>query len=138
MESGWNVSVWLAGGGRGWNLRVWQVGVVVRRYIDFPHITYPYSSCICSFLQQHPYFLFIFFRSCYIININIIMSNLRNPKVMTLKWQSTELNNYKYQRLEVFLNYCMYNKNFVVMMFCIIIINIITIKTVSVMILMYY
>ena len=26
----------------------------------FPHITYPYSSCISSFLQQHPYFLFIF------------------------------------------------------------------------------
>ena len=25
-----------------------------------PHTTYPYSSCICSFLQQHPYFLFIF------------------------------------------------------------------------------
>ena len=24
----------------------------------FPHTTYPYS-CICSFLQQHPYFLFI-------------------------------------------------------------------------------
>ena len=23
----------------------------------FPHTTYPYSSCICSFLQQHPYFL---------------------------------------------------------------------------------
>ena len=22
----------------------------------FPHTTYPYSSCICSFLQQHPYF----------------------------------------------------------------------------------
>ena len=34
----------------------------------FPHITYPYSSCICSFLQQHPYFLFIFkmFFSLYI------------------------------------------------------------------------
>ena len=34
----------------------------------FPHSTYPYSSCICSFLQQHPYFLFFFllnvFRSC--------------------------------------------------------------------------
>ena len=28
----------------------------------FPHTTYPYSSCICSFLQQHPYFLFIFFK----------------------------------------------------------------------------
>ena len=26
----------------------------------FPHTTYPYSSCICSFLQQHSYFLFIF------------------------------------------------------------------------------
>ena len=25
----------------------------------YPHITYPYSSCVCSFLQQHPYFLFI-------------------------------------------------------------------------------
>ena len=25
----------------------------------FPHTTYPYSSCICFFLQQHPYFLFI-------------------------------------------------------------------------------
>ena len=31
-----------------------SMGVVVRRYID-----YPYSFCICSFLQ-HPYFLFIF------------------------------------------------------------------------------
>ena len=28
----------------------------------FPHTTYPYSSCICSFLQQHPYFLFIFLK----------------------------------------------------------------------------
>ena len=36
----------------------------------FPHTTYPYSSCICSFLQQHPYFLFILlnvFRSCIYI-----------------------------------------------------------------------
>ena len=34
----------------------------------FPYITYPYSSCIYSFLQQHPYFLFIYlnvFRSCF-------------------------------------------------------------------------
>ena len=33
----------------------------------FPHITYPYSSCICSFLQQLPTFFFFFFnvfRSC--------------------------------------------------------------------------
>ena len=36
-ESGWNLWVWLAGGGCGWNLRVWLVGVVVKRYmyIDF-------------------------------------------------------------------------------------------------------
>ena len=27
----------------------------------FPHITYPYSSCICLFFQQNPYFLFIFY-----------------------------------------------------------------------------
>ena len=26
----------------------------------FPNTTYPYSSCISSFLQQHPYFLFFF------------------------------------------------------------------------------
>ena len=48
--------------GSGWNLWVWLLGVVVRRYVyRFPHTTYPYSSCICSFLQQHPYFLFMFF-----------------------------------------------------------------------------
>ena len=47
--------------GCGWNLWVWLLGVVVRRYIyRFPHTTYPYSSCICYFLQQHPNFLFIF------------------------------------------------------------------------------
>ena len=44
--------------GSGWNLWVWLLGVVVRRYIDFLIYTI-YSSCICSFLQQHPYFLFI-------------------------------------------------------------------------------
>ena len=31
--SGWNLWVWLAGGGCGWNLWVWLAGVVVRRYI---------------------------------------------------------------------------------------------------------
>ena len=33
----------------------------------FPHITYPYSSCICTFCSSIPTFLFIFknvFRSC--------------------------------------------------------------------------
>ena len=36
----------------GWNLWVWLVGVVVRRYIDILIIiiTFPYSTCINSFL----------------------------------------------------------------------------------------
>ena len=47
--------------------RMWMwvksMGVVVRRYIDYFILLIPtYSSCVCSFLQQHPYFLFIFFR----------------------------------------------------------------------------
>ena len=37
-----------------------SMGTVVKRY-RLPHITYPYSSCTCSFLQQHPNFLFIFY-----------------------------------------------------------------------------
>ena len=41
----------------GWNLWVWLLVVVVRRYIDFVILLSSYySSCICSFLQQHPYF----------------------------------------------------------------------------------
>ena len=47
-RSGWNLWVWLAGGG-------------CKEVYRFPHTTYPYSSCVCSFLQQHPYCLFIFY-----------------------------------------------------------------------------
>ena len=75
MESGWNLWMWLVGEvSRRW---VWlvggiygcgyqEVGVlecigVVRGFCKevyrFPHITYPYSTCISSFLQQHPYFI---------------------------------------------------------------------------------
>ena len=37
------------------------MGVLVKRYIyRFPHTTYPYSSCICSFFAAASYFLFIF------------------------------------------------------------------------------
>ena len=51
--------------GSGWNLWVWLLGVVLRRYnYRFPHTTYPYSSCICTFLQQHPYF-FVHFKKCF-------------------------------------------------------------------------
>ena len=60
------------------------MGVVIRRWVwletigvvsgCFPHITYIslYCTCICSFLQQHPYFFFHFvkmiFRSFIIYN----------------------------------------------------------------------
>ena len=63
--------------GSGWNLWVWLLGVVLRRYnYRFPHTTYPYSSCICTFLQQHPYFFVHFlnvFRSCSSTFFNYIL-----------------------------------------------------------------
>ena len=34
-------------------------GCGCKKVYRFSHITYPYSSCISSFLQQHPYFLLI-------------------------------------------------------------------------------
>ena len=47
--------------GSGWNLWVWLLGAVFKEIYRFPHTTYPYSSCICTSLQQHPYFFFLFF-----------------------------------------------------------------------------
>ena len=53
--------------GSGWNLWVWLLGVVVRRYIGFLILLIPiYSSCICSYLQQHPYF-FVHFKKCFFL-----------------------------------------------------------------------
>ena len=48
--SGWNLWMWLAGGGCWWNLWVWLVGVVVRRYIDFLILLIPtlVSVLFCS------------------------------------------------------------------------------------------
>ena len=52
--------------GSGRNLWVWLVGVVVRRYINrFPHNL----LIVAAFLQQHPYFLFIFLK-CFSFFIN--------------------------------------------------------------------
>ena len=43
--------------GSGWNLWMWLLGVVVKRYIDFPILLILTPLVyICSFLQQHPYF----------------------------------------------------------------------------------
>ena len=56
-------------GASGWNLWVWLECISVvsgwwcKKVYRFPHITYPYSTCISSFLQQHPYFLVKFFNA---------------------------------------------------------------------------
>ena len=75
VESGWNVWVWLVGVvSRRW---VWLVGVGgiygcgCKEVYRFPHTTYPYYSCICSFLQQHPYF-FLFFVLYICIGIDLL------------------------------------------------------------------
>ena len=49
----------------GWNLWVWLASVVVRSYIIdilIISITFPYSTCISSFWQHHPYFFCSFFK----------------------------------------------------------------------------
>ena len=68
MESGWNIwvrlvgvvsrrLVWLVGVGRiyGCGYQEVDVGEICgsgcKEVYRFPHITYPYSSCICSFLH---------------------------------------------------------------------------------------
>ena len=39
---------------------MWLLGVVVKRYIDFFILPIPTPLVSVLFLQQHPYFLFIF------------------------------------------------------------------------------
>ena len=89
MESGWNLWVWLMGvvirrwvWASGWNLWVWLVSVVVRRYIIdilIIIITFPYSTCISSFLDSIiPISSFIFkcfFCSCLCYFYNVIIKN---------------------------------------------------------------
>ena len=57
--SGWNLWVWLAEGGCGWNLWVWLVGVVVRKYIDFPILLIRTPLVSVPFCSSIPTFLFI-------------------------------------------------------------------------------
>ena len=56
--------------GRWWNLWVWLLGVVVRRYIDFLILFIPTPLVSVLFLQQHRYFLFIFF-----VLVPVLLSN---------------------------------------------------------------
>ena len=55
----------------------------------FPHTTYPYSSCICTFLQQHPYFFFHFVKI-----IIIIEDHSRICDTCNLSAQTDVTNNY--------------------------------------------
>ena len=40
----------------------------------FPHTTYPYSSCICTFLLQHPYF-FVHFVNVFYVLVPVLFLN---------------------------------------------------------------
>ena len=63
----------------GWNLLVWleckgvASGYCCKEVYRFSHniITYPYSTCISSFLQQHHYF-FVHFKNIFSFFIYII------------------------------------------------------------------
>ena len=46
-------------------------GCYCKEVYRFPHITYPYSTCNSSFLQQHPYFFvqFVYVFLCNIANV---------------------------------------------------------------------
>ena len=54
--------------GSGWNLWMCLVGVVVRRY--YIYISSSYLSLLCSFFQQHPYFLFI--KKCFFVLVPVL------------------------------------------------------------------
>ena len=56
----------------GWNLWVWLVSVVVRRYI-----TFPYSTCISSFLAASSLFLCSFFK-CFFVLVHVIFVQCYN------------------------------------------------------------
>ena len=78
--------------GSGWNLWVWLVGVVVRRYIDFIILLIPTPLVSVLFMQEHPYFLFIFLMFFVLVIYSIIILCTRQeelgnegrfPKVIT-------------------------------------------------------
>ena len=54
-------------------------GCGCKEVYTFPHTTYPYSSCICSFLQQHPYFFSFFFFMFIVLYIYTV-----NPVIYTV------------------------------------------------------
>ena len=65
-----------------------SMGVVVSRYIDY----LIFSSCICSFLQQHPNFLFIFYKIIILfaeyMQVYCKLITLSSPKLSQSKYLS--------------------------------------------------
>ena len=46
---------------------MWLTGGGCKEVYRFPHISYPYSSCIGSFWQQHPYFFVHFLKNFFVL-----------------------------------------------------------------------
>ena len=54
------------------------MGGCCKEVYRFPHnINYPYSTCISSFLQQHPYF-FVHFENVFSFLFRLFLSNIAN------------------------------------------------------------
>ena len=70
--------MWLAGVGR-------IYGCGCKEVYRFPHTTYPYS-CICSFLQQHPYF-FVHLKKCFsfFLYVRLFHANIRSVVNLSCK-----------------------------------------------------
>ena len=64
-------------------------GCGFKEILGFPHTTYPYSSCICTFLQQHPYFFvhFVNVFTFFIITWRISCCHCKSLKRAQLSWQ---------------------------------------------------
>ena len=60
-----------------------STGCVFKEIYRFPHTTYPYSSCICTFLQQHPYF-FVHFVNVFTFFIYIFQAARRAVNVLNV------------------------------------------------------
>ena len=72
-------------GTSGYDQCIQPVGVVSWWWIhSLPHMKHCYSSCLCSFWQPHPYFLFNFCKLCFIfVFANFLdFSNLISERII--------------------------------------------------------
>ena len=53
-------------------------GCGFKEVYTFPHTTYPYSSCICSFWQQHPFKCFLFLCLSFFCNLCNFLRSINN------------------------------------------------------------